>query len=144
MKIQELTIDEVVNCNRKAIADKNRRDPNSAESHNLIRRSDLESAIRGVFYQSINGYENLPIEKMAGLLLYKVSQRQAFENGNKRTAFLAVNVFLWKHGLQLRCRTDEVVSLLHGFATQTDGSPPTKTEIDAVQFIFDNVMPKLG
>lgn len=142
MKIIELTVEEVIGFNRKVIAEKQRRDPNCQEQHNLIRRHDLESAVKSVFHQSENGYIHLPIEKMAGKLLYKIAQRQAFENGNKRTAVLATYAFLFNHGLQLRTRLDDVVSLLNGFATMSGAATPEKTEEDAIQFIFDHVMPR--
>lgn len=78
---------------------------------------------------------------MAGMLLYRIAQRQAFENGNKRTALLTCVFFLHNHGLKLRVDMNEVYSLLNGFATGTDGTP-VKTEEDAIQYVFDNVMPK--
>ena len=141
MNIIELTVDEVIGFNRKAIEKQRQKDPNCQEQHRVIRKNDLEGAIRSVFYQSQNGYVNLPIEKMAGLLLHKIAQRQAFENGNKRTAVIAVFAFLKNHGLQPRLKVDEAMSLINGFAVQPGATQPEKTEEDAIQYIFDNVMP---
>lgn len=142
MKIIELTVEEVIGFNRKVIADKRRRDLSCQEQHNLIRRHDLESAVGSVFHQSAHGYVHLPIEKMAGKLLFKIAQRQAFENGNKRTAILAAYAFLFNHGLQLRTRLDDVLSLMNGFAIMPGATAPEKTEEDAIQFIFDHVIPR--
>ena len=142
MNIKEMTVDQISGFNQRAIEEKKRKDPTCQENHNLVRSGDLSGALGSIFYQSINGYNNLPIEKMAGMLLYRVSQRQAFENGNKRTALLSCVFFLQNHGLNLRIDMNEVFSLLSGFATGADGAPPAKTEEDAIQYVFDNVMPR--
>jgi len=139
MKIVEMTTDEISGFNKRAIEHRNKRISASSECHNLIRRGDLESALGSIFFQSIPGYINLPVEKMAGLLLYRISQRQAFENGNKRTAVLACVFFLQNHGLKLHINNDEIMSLIHGFATGVDGSAPIKNEDDAIQYIFANI-----
>lgn len=142
MNIKEMTVDQVSGLNRRAIEDKKKRDPTCKENHNLVRPGDLSSALGSIFYQSVKGYHNLPVEKMAGMLLYRISQRQAFENGNKRTALLTCGFFLHNHGLKLRVDTNALYSLLNGFATGADGTPPTNDEQDAIQYVFDNVMPR--
>lgn len=63
MNIKEMTVDQVSGFNRRAIEDKKKRDPACQENHNLIRSSDLSSALGSIFYQSIDGYHNLPVDK---------------------------------------------------------------------------------
>lgn len=136
MNITELTLNEVIGFNRRAILDGNRRDPARREQHNLIRTDVLQSALAGIFFQSGQGYMNLPVEKMAALLLCRISQGQAFENGNKRTAVLSAYFFLWNHGLKLKVQTDEIVSLLWDLANKV------KNEDDVFNFILNNVFPR--
>lgn len=134
MNLHELTVDEVIKINQISIQLNNTRNGTN-EAHNLIRPDVLESAIGGIFIQLGNGYANLPIEKMAGLLLARISQSQAFENGNKRKALMSMLVFLETHGLKIKCDKNDMMTILHGLANKN------KTEEDAIQFVMDNIIP---
>lgn len=63
------------------------------------------------------------IAKKAGFLLYSLVSHHPFINGNKRTAFEAVEAFLELNGFVLRAKTDEAYRLLAdlgaGKASQT-------------------------
>ena len=83
-----------------------------------------------------------PLEKMAGLLLYRIAQGQFFLDGNKRTAVVAATIFLCNHGLLLRLDRPTVNDLMCGFAVGEGGVPAKYRDQDAVQFVFDNVMPR--
>jgi prophage maintenance system killer protein len=95
-----------------------------------------------IFHQGLSGYVHLPLEKMAGLLLHRISQGQYFFDGNKRTGVLACAIFLQNHGLQLKLDRVQVAELVWGFAAPMDGSLAKYGEDDAIQFVFDNVLPR--
>lgn len=140
--LNELSPDQVVGINKRVILDAHRRDPNSGQQHSVVRMSDLCSCIGAIFYQGAMGYMHLPLEKMAGLLLHRIAQGQFFLDGNKRTAVVASTIFLRNHGLSLRLDRKITNDLMWGFAAGVGGTPAKYGEEDAIQFIFDNVMPR--
>jgi prophage maintenance system killer protein len=83
------------------------------------------------------------VEKMAGLLLHRIAEGQFFIDGNKRTAVAAAAIFLKNHGLDLRLDRAVVSNLVWGFAKGLGGVPAKYTEEDAIQFVFDNVLPRI-
>jgi prophage maintenance system killer protein len=84
--LNELTVVQIVGLNERAILDARRKDPACQQQHVLVKYGDLASCLAGVYYQSVSGYMHLPLEKMAGLLLYRIAEGQFFMDGNKRTA----------------------------------------------------------
>jgi death-on-curing family protein len=48
------------------------------------------------------------VESAAAALMYSISGNHAFHNGNKRTAMVAMLVFLERHGLCLTCTEDDL------------------------------------
>lgn len=139
--LKEISLDEVVGLNRAAIERHNLLNPSDNQNHQLVRPNDLASCIGGIFYQSQNGYSHLPLEKMAGLLLYRIAEGQFFEDGNKRTALLSCITFLGNNGYRLRTERKEVRELLLGFAKPNADIDPRYDENDSIQFIFDNILP---
>ncbi len=138
----ELTADQVVGLNGSAIKDAHRKDVNCQQKHALRDRGGLEGCLGGIFFQlSGKGYVHLPIEKMAGLILYRIAQGQFFLDGNKRTSLLSAFYFLGNNGYQLRIVRSVVNDLLWGFAPSEDdpSQSPKYSENDAIQFIFDNI-----
>lgn len=141
--LNELTPDQVIGINRRVIVDAHHRDPARKQQHTVVRGGDLQSCLGAIFYQSSSGYMHLPLEKMAGLLLYRVAQGQFFLDGNKRTAVVAATIFLRNHGLVLHLDRPMVNDLMWGFAVSEGGVSAKYGEDDAVKFDFDNVMPRI-
>src|SRR4051794_30904685 len=108
MQLVELTADEVAGLNQKIVLDDRLRKPGSTATHVLRNASGLQGCVGGVFMQLQSGYVHLPLEKIAGLLLYRIAQGQFFLDGNKRTALLSCVCFLWNNGHRLRMPRDEV------------------------------------
>ncbi|MCX6131799.1 MAG: type II toxin-antitoxin system death-on-curing family toxin [Proteobacteria bacterium] len=84
---------------------------------------------------------HLPIEKMAGLLLYRIAEGQFFLDGNKRTALLATFFFLKNNGYQLYIDEQRMDDLIWGFAKDPATGQAKYSENDAIQYIFDNIAP---
>ncbi|WP_414697029.1 Fic family protein [Oligoflexus sp.] len=101
IRLIELQSREVEGLNRRAIEDVHRKDPACKQQHRLVRAGDLSGCLAGIFYQSQAGYMHLPIERMAGLLLYRIAEGQFFMDGNKRTAIFAAWFFLANNGYSL-------------------------------------------
>ena len=141
--LDELTIDQVVGLNAAAVADAHRKNPGCQEKHFLRDRGGLAGCIDGIFTQvsGIKGYENGPLEKMAGLLLYRIAEKQFFENGNKRTALLSCRVFLGNNGHKIRVDANTTSDLLWGFAKDQTTGKAKYFETDAIQFVYDNIFP---
>lgn len=72
------------------------------------------------------GVSKYPTAQTAGAaLMYAISSNHAFHNGNKRTAMVAMLVFLDRHGLMLTCSEDELFQIAikladHKLAEQGD------------------------
>jgi prophage maintenance system killer protein len=143
IQLIELTADQVAGLNRSAIKFANNQ-PGQKQVHALRDRGGLESCVGSIFYQSSGGYLSLPIEKMAGLLLYRIAEGQYFVDGNKRTSVLACVAFLSTNGLKLHVVDDELDDLIWNFAPPPNDpmKAPKYSEDDAIQYIFDNVLPK--
>lgn len=139
--IVELRTEEVIGLNRRVIEFARREDPACKQLHGVRSQAGLSGCVGGVFYQTGGaGYINLPLEKMAGLLLFRIAQGQFFLDGNKRTAFYSMVVFLGNNGNNVRTEQSVLSDLIWGFATGPNGKPKY-TEDDAVQFVFDNIIP---
>jgi death-on-curing protein len=66
----------------------------------LLHPDHLESALARP--QSRRKWGNADLVEQAAYLAAGISQAQAFEKGNKRTAFMAMRVFLRENGLRFR------------------------------------------
>lgn len=144
MTLVELTEIEIIGLNRKAIEDARRKDATCQQQHALVRRSDLLSCLAGVYYQdSKQGYLHLPIEKMAGLILYRVAEGQFFMDGNKRTGVLACYFFLFNNGLDLKIDNNRINELIWGFGKDPHTGKAKYREADSMQYIVDNVFPRV-
>ncbi len=141
--LHHLTDTQVIGCNYRAISDARRKDPDCEQKHQIVRRGDLLSALGSIFYEdSKQGYVNLPIEKMAGLILHRIAEGQFFLDGNKRTALLSCFYFLQNNGYTLRIDQGKINDLLWEFGLDPLTQKRKYTEDDAIQYIMDNIMPR--
>jgi death-on-curing family protein len=141
MRLMELEPSHVIGLNKKSIQDAHRKDPHSAQKHQLIRPSDLQSCLGAIFHQSSRRYVHLPIEKIAGLLLYRIAEGQFFMDGNKRTALLSAVFFLRNNGYQLYIDENRMEALIWGFAKDPVTGTSKFNEPDAIHYVFDNILP---
>jgi death-on-curing protein len=135
-RLLELDFPEVIGMNKKEIERFNLKN-NEKQIHNIRDINGLKSCLGGIFMRDISGYYyHLPIEKMAGLLLYRISQGHYFTDGNKRTSVICMSIFLSNNGYKIKIDNQIIYDLLHGFATHQ------YKEIDAIQYIHRNILPK--
>lgn len=112
----ELRSQEIIGLNKSLILKHNEKH-GSFQKHIIVRANDLDSCVAGIFMRDLKGYYyNFPIEKIAGLLLYRVSQGQCFFDGNKRTSVLAMKFFLFNNDYNISIQEKELEELLWGFA----------------------------
>lgn len=137
----EMTIEQVINFNKKVIADAHRKDPKCQQQHAIGDKNKLEGCLGGIFYRGFDqGYMNWPIEKMAGLMLFRLAEGQFFLEGNKRTAVVSSYFFLFNNGYILKFTKEEMSDLMWGFAADpTDPLAPRRyTEKDAIRFVLNH------
>jgi len=81
-----------------------------------LSRSNLEYVLAAV--KEIGEELNLrrAIEKKATFLLYNLISQHPFVNGNKRTAFELVKLFLILNGFKIKAKSQETYSFLAGIA----------------------------
>lgn len=94
----------------------------------------LESALN----RAVNTfhYEGGSLQQFAATYSVAIAKNHAFIDGNKRTAFLAADVFLKQNGLALDPKyTDEFVSVIEGIA---DG---TSTRADLTELYEEATVP---
>ncbi len=143
ISLVELQYDHVVGVNRSVILRGNT-DFGLKEIHGVRNEPGLRGTLGGIFYQDLqHGYLNIPIEKMAGLMLYRISEGQFFINGNKRTALISTKYFLGNNGYGISYKEQEMSDLLWGFAKPI-GSPGSATkysEADSVSFVSARIYP---
>lgn len=134
----EISVGQVSGVNRSVIEMMNSWNPKNKENHFLRDLNGLDSCLNGIFYQTHEqGYINLPIEKMAGLLLYRIAQGQYFENGNKRTALVSTRVFLKNNGHDIKYTKKQMSDLLWGVAVPP--GKPRYNETDSIKFCEKNI-----
>lgn len=80
----------------------------------------LESAV--MCPQMAAWYEDADLIRQAALLATGISQAQAFIDGNKRTAFAALDSFLWVNGWDVFCDPLDLAYRLEQFADRS-GDP---------------------
>jgi death on curing protein len=95
----------------------------TGESHFLRDRGLLESALARPQNAFAYGEEDLVV--LGIRLMAGIAQAHAFEQGNKRTAFSALRLFLHPNGLELAVEdseawADEVIALIEHRSTEED------------------------
>lgn len=74
-----------------------------------------EDLLNSAVFHGRTSYENNikypTIESAAAALMYAISHNHAFHNGNKRTAMVAMLVFLDKHHISLTCNEDDLFKI---------------------------------
>ena len=139
-----LTADQVVGLNRRVIMDAQRKDPACQQQHQVGDLGGLTSCVDSIFMQLRDvGYVHSPLEKMAGLLLYRIAEGQYFGDGNKRTALLSCVVFLGNNGHKIQTGRSETSDLLWGFAKDPATGVAKYGESDAIQFVFKSIYPAI-
>ena len=141
ISLVELTDTQVIGVNRAVIKRFNSDHPGSGQIHQIRDSGGLNSCVSNIFYQSLNGYQHLPIEKMAGLLLYRIAEGQYFVDGNKRTAYISCRYFLGNNGYWIDPPHKEAEDLLWGFATPANNPAvgARYDESDSIKFIENNI-----
>ena len=87
-------------------------------------RRDLLEAVVAAPYASFDGHEAFPtlIDK-AARLPFGIAQAQAYQDGNKRLAWLCTVTFLEVNGTSIDVDQDEAASVIRALGKQkTDGS----------------------
>ncbi len=97
----------------------------------------LESAV--VRPQMSAWYEGADLVRQAALLGVGISQAQAFLDGNKRTAYLALNVFLRLNGHSYNGDRLELARQFEQFADRS-GDPAAIDDFEA--WLRENVQPR--
>jgi death on curing protein len=87
-----LPIEEVIEINRAAVAA-------AGEPHSLLRPELLESALANP--KNKFAYGEMDVLNLAMALLLAISRNHPFFQGNKRTAFIAAEMFLQINGYML-------------------------------------------
>lgn len=111
-----LPIEVVIDLNRALVAI-------TGEQHFLRDRGLLESALARP--QNAFAYGEEDIVALAVRLMAGIAQAHAFEQGNKRTAFVALRLFLHPNGFDLAIDDSEawaepVISLIEHRSTEED------------------------
>ncbi len=88
----------------------------------------LESAIQRA--RMAEHYEGADVVRQAALLASGISQAQAFMDGNKRTAFLATDVFLERNGFVLTGDPLDFVQRLEAIATPGRDRAAAESELE--------------
>jgi death-on-curing protein len=100
----------------------------------------LESAVMRP--QMAAWYEGADIIRQAALLGVGISQAQAFIDGNKRTAYLALNTFLRLNGFSY---TGDRIALARQLEEIADPSRDATAAVDAFEaWLRANVQPRLA
>ena len=81
----------------------------------LIRRPGLEGALARPMWHAHFGDPD--IAHLAAVLAHGLAEGQPFIDGNKRTAFLAMAVFLDRNGYELRAGDEEMASWIIELST---------------------------
>ena len=90
----------------------------------LVRRDLLESAVAAPF-AGFGGYEAYPtlIEK-AARLAYGIAEAQAYEDGNKRLAWLSTIVFLELNDVVVEAEQDEAAYVIRAVGMRDENYEP--------------------
>jgi death-on-curing protein len=106
-KIAHTSEDELITIHEELVKDFEQRDdpisPSGVKSRPL-----LNSALFHPQTAYAGSIKYPTIETAAAALMYSISGNHAFHNGNKRTAMVAMLVFLERHNICLTCGEDEL------------------------------------
>jgi death-on-curing protein len=80
-------------------------------------------------------YGEADLSVLAAAYAFGISRNHPFVDGNKRTAFTALNMFLGLNGLDLDAAVAEATAVMLGLADGSIG------EDEVVRWIADNVVP---
>ena len=88
-KIWYPTVNDIIRINEKAIVFKTKK----KEQHKVLSRRKIEE-----FVIKLKNYQG-SIEDIAAFIILEVSDLKfhAFDSGNRRTAYMLANMFLWKN-----------------------------------------------
>ncbi len=103
----------------------------------LLRPELLESALYRP--QQAAYYEGADILRQAALLAIAISEAQAFEDGNKTTAFACLDLFLRDNGYLLHRAQRAVAVALIAIASDREGREQTVADLDAL--LRENAQP---
>ena len=84
--------------------------------HGDLSRSNLEYVLEAVREIGENPDVQLAVTKKAAYLLYNLISQHPFVNGNKRTAFELVKLFLRLNGFEIKAKSQETYSFLADIA----------------------------
>ncbi|MNY57225.1 Toxin Doc [compost metagenome] len=91
----------------------------------------LESAVNRPRFKA--HYEGADLVLQAGALMFGLAKNHAFNDGNKRIAAVATDVFLQENGWEIVCDNDTLASFLERC------SEPDWTEEAVVEFLRENL-----
>lgn len=74
----------------------------------------------------------------AALILQKITKKNIFSDGSKRTAFAAAALFLMKNGYHLKVTKDEGIALMMGVTNSTDSE---KIMLQVANFLKEHSFP---
>lgn len=84
--------------------------------HGDLSRSNLEYVLDAVREIGENADVQLAVTKKAAYLLYNLISQHPFVNGNKRTAFELVKLFLRLNGFEIKAKSQSTYSFLADIA----------------------------
>ncbi|MDG4899678.1 MULTISPECIES: type II toxin-antitoxin system death-on-curing family toxin [unclassified Mesorhizobium] len=98
-----LTSQDIIDINKLVVAE-------TRENHALVLRDNLDGAVARP--RQIHAYESHDMLDLAVALMVAVARAHVFEQGNKRTGFIAADVFLKANGYHFTEDWDYLASLL--------------------------------
>jgi death-on-curing protein len=104
----------------------------------LLRPELLESALYRPQHAAY--YEDADVIRQAALLAVAISEAQAFEDGNKTTAFACLDLFLRENGYLLYRAQRAVADVLIAVAVDREGRDQATTTLEAL--LRENSRPK--
>ncbi|KQW31151.1 hypothetical protein ASE36_02385 [Rhizobium sp. Root274] len=112
-----IALQDVIAINRRLLLD-------TAEQHFVRDRAALESALHRPRFQA-NYLQISAVSWLASCLIQAIGKAHAFEQGNKRTAWLAGRYFIATNGYRLTLTTEdqEMLKLLIEALIVTDADP---------------------
>src|SRR2546422_10981647 len=84
--------------------------------HGDLSRSNLEYVLEAVKQIGGNAGDRHAVKRKASFLLYNLISQHPFVNGNKRTAFELVKLFLRLNGFEIKLKPQETYSFLADIA----------------------------
>lgn len=104
MYFTEITIKQVLTLHQKAIS-------SYGGDKSIIDIKKLESALNFLYLDTHS------VPEIAGKIAFRICINHPFVDGNKRTAFLAANLFLKQNGYQYNASQKDAYYLIMGIAS---------------------------